>query len=1515
MSARFPGAPTVDDFWENLRDGIESVTRFSRHELTASGLTETALDHPNFVPVGSVLEDIDLFDAGFFGISPREAEALDPQHRIFLETAWHALEDSGHDPSTFWGRIGVYGGCATSSYLPLLQENPGFMELLGHLQVYIGNDKDYLTSRVSYALDLKGPSFNIQTACSTSLLTVAVASDQLVSRQCDMALAGGVCIRVPQKAGYYFEPGGIYSPDGHCRVFDEDAGGVVFGNGVGIVVLKRLSDAIADHDSIYAVIRGWAVNNDGSGKASYAAPSLEGQADVITRAHKMAGFDAESISYVEAHGTGTTVGDPIEVAALTKAFRTSTQRKNYCAIGSVKTNVGHLDPAAGIAGLIKTVLALRNRQIPPTLNCETLNPGIDFSHSPFYVNHDLAEWSGLDGERRAGVSAFGIGGTNVHVVLEEAPPLVRRDDGERRHVMVLSAKSPYALESAITNLSDHLDRTRDLRAGDVAYTLQYGRRAWNHRCAAVFESLDDLRDLLETRDARRLLIGTETSRDRMVSFMFSGQGSQYVNMARDLYEYEPRFRVRLDQCLDILRSHIDHDLRNLLFPDDDARENASRGLTQTGVTQPVLFALEYSLAELWREWGVEPNSMVGHSIGEYVAACIAEVFSLEDGLALVCERGRLMQGLPAGSMLAIPLPEADVAVLLPSQLDIASVNETSSCVVSGATEEIDELEQQLSKRDVLCRRLQTSHAFHSRMMDPILETFRKKVRQVNFKPPCIPFLSNVTGTWITTEEATDPDYWVGHIRRPVRFVECVGQLLADSDRVVVEVGPGQTLSSFARRHPDWQSGHIALSSLPHPQLARPDSAVILESLARLWTAGVPVDWARVDGDGSRCRARLPVYPFDRRRYWALSSDGPTVSERPPLEKCPEIENWFYRPDWKESPTLPVEIGKMSSPWLVFRDHGEIGDEVISHLRGAGHRVVDACSDTGFGFNGETSYEIDVDDAVSFKMLFTELRKRRQLPRRILCLWGTDSKSCSPMTGVRAGLFSEDQHLETEDKSYYGLLHIAQALTAIRVHHDIDVVVATRGAHLCPGDIDVSPERALVVGACKAVPQEYPNLRCRNVDIELVEPSTQHPSTAARDLIAEFGDPEMEPVVAIRGGRRWVPIYQPVQIAAPTDLGLLRNSGVYLITGGLGNIGLTLAEYLVHTVRAKVVLMGRTKFPDKEDWESWQTRHDPDERIARTIERLQALEGLGGEIVVRTGDVADVDCMSKIVSDVISRYGSLNGVIHAAGELGESGFFSVQEANRELCSTQFRAKIAGTSVLRNVLSNVNMDFVLLLSSVSSVLAGLGYVGYAAANIFMDTFAGKIGTLSDVPWISLNLDTWQDDRNNPIGEDASVLCMAGSEGIEVVRRVLASAIGPQIIVSTGTLQSRIDQWINIESLRSAQKCREGDSDHLHPRPESDKAYLAPRNEIEQETAGLFEEILGVSRPGVIDSFFMDLGGTSLLGTQLIARLRQRFQVDIPLRRFLEGPTISELAAIIESERLPTSVDSGGTEVSEE
>lgn len=899
MASRFPGAGNVDEFWLNVRDGVESISFFTDEELITAGVSSSELSIPDYVKARPVLKGYDLFDASFFGFSPKEAQIMDPQHRLFLECAWEALENAGYNSETYKGRIGVYAGVGENTYLIYnLLSNPKFIKsaATSQTQLLIANEKDYLATRVSYKLNLKGPSLIVQTSCSTSLVAVHLAYQSLLIGECNMALAGAVSISVPMISGYRYVEGGIASPDGHCKAFDTDARGTIFGSGLGIVVLKRLEDALADRDCIHAIIKGSAVNNDGSSKTGYTAPSVDGQAEVIAEALCMAEVEPETIGYVEAHGTATALGDPIEIAALKKAFGGANQAKGRCAIGSVKTNIGHLNTAAGMAGLLKTVLALEHKLIPPSLHFREPNPGIDFSKGPFFVNASLTEWKANGVARRAGVSSFGIGGTNAHIILEEAPQVEPSAGSRPWQLLLLSARTDAALESAAANLKEHLRRHPDINLADVAYTLQVGRRDFDHRLAVISSDTDDALNALETMDRQRVFFANDEIERRPVVFLFPGQGSQYINMAKGLYETEKTFREEVDRCAEAFRSRTGLDLRLALYPLDDHSDEAAQRINQTSIAQAALFTIEYSLAKLWMSWGVRPQAMIGHSIGEYVAACLAEALTIEDAVALVAARATLMQQQPQGAMLSVPLSEQEAAPLLGAHLSLAAINGPSSCVVSGPAHSIERLQEQLAERGLGCRRLRTSHAFHSKMMEPALEPFMEQVKRAKLSPPKIPYMSNVSGNWITAQDATNARYWAQHLRQPVRFADGIKELLKQPDRIFLEVGPGQTLLDLVKLQRASASANPMFASLRRPQQPGSDAEFLMRTLGKLWVAGAKVDWSAFQANERRRRIPLPTYPFERQRYWVERGEyRPSVEAQPQTESTTISEEDFAQP--------------------------------------------------------------------------------------------------------------------------------------------------------------------------------------------------------------------------------------------------------------------------------------------------------------------------------------------------------------------------------------------------------------------------------------------------------------------------------------------------------------------------------------------------------------------------------------------------------------------------------------------
>lgn len=951
MSGRFPGARDLRAFWHNLQGGVDSIGHFSEEELIASGLFPIdVIRHPDFIAAKGVLEDADMFDAAFFGISPREAELMDPQHRLLMECAWHALEDSGYDSDRYPGRIAAFTSTGLNTYMAFnICSHPGLAQRVGGFQLSICNDKDFVATRIAYAMNLKGASLNVSTACSSSLVSVHFACQHLLTQQSDITIVGAVSVHFPQKVGHIYEAGAAYSPDGLCRPFDATKSGLIDGSGVAAVVLKRLDDAVADGDTIYAVIKGTAVNNDGRNKVGYTAPSIEGQADVISEAMEMAGVEPDTMSYVEAHGTATPLGDPIEVAGLTQAYRRRTKRTGFCGLGSVKSNIGHADTAAGLAGLMKVVLGMQHGQMAPSLHYKAPNPELHIEQSPFYVVGELKDWPRTGNHpRRAGLSSFGVGGTNAHAVIEEAPAPAQGSVSRPDQLLVLSAKTPTALQHAIKDLHAHLKSHPQVSLADVAHTLQVGRRQFNRRAVVSARTVDEA--LAGLSDVKRLKTASVDDDGTAVAFMFPGQGSQHPGMAQALYEREESFRRDVDRCADLLAPTLGLDIRTLLFAEKDA---AAR-LQQTAIAQPALFTIEYALAQLWMRWGVKPAAMIGHSIGEYVAACVAGVFTLADALNIVATRGRLMQSMQPGVMVAVLHPEPDVRALLGGTMEIAAVNSPSTCVVSGPAAAAAAFEAELAMRNISSQRLHTSHAFHSSMMEPMLAPFIQALSQVRPSVPAIPFVSNLTGTWITPEQATSPQYWADHLRHAVKFSAGLSQLLRDTPSILLEVGPGRALSGLARQLGGESQPHT-ITSLPHASEARDDQQAVVGALGDLWLGGVSVDWQKFHAGERLRRVPLPGYPFQRQRYWiepritaidgdpvavAAASDTTTANQSLERYARPDLDSEFAAPRnqqesalaeiWQE--LLGVNAIGIHDNFFDLGGHSLVATQILTRLK-------------------------------------------------------------------------------------------------------------------------------------------------------------------------------------------------------------------------------------------------------------------------------------------------------------------------------------------------------------------------------------------------------------------------------------------------------------------------------------------------------------------------------------------------------------------------------------------------------
>ena len=874
MALRVPGANSPTEFWDNLQNKRESIVDYDEATMLASGESKEVLRNPAYVSRGGSLENMKLFDRDFFGFSPKEAAILDPQHRHFMELSWEALEDAGHTPTNFDGQIGVFAGCGMGSYFYFnVCSNRDLVDSVGmFLLRHTGNDKDFLATRVSYVLDLKGPSVNVQTACSTSLVATHLACQSLLTGECDLALAGGVTIQFPTEVGYVYRDGEILAPDGHCHSFDHRAQGTVLTSGGGVVSLRRLNDAINDGDDIYAVIKGSAVNNDGGNKVGYLAPSVDGQAAAMTEAYTLAEIDPSTIGMIECHGTGTYMGDPIEVAALTQAFRAANedgdQGDQFCRIGSVKSNIGHLDTAAGVVGLMKAALSLKHQTIPASLNFERPNPEIAFADSPFVVNDETYPWAVSKTPRRAAVNSLGVGGTNAHVVLEEhASAATASEDVSRARLLQISAKNKRSLDGACARLKTHLEANPDLSLGDVAWSLRETRENFETRRVLVAEDREQALELLAGLDPRRVFTHSVADARASIVFMFSGGGSQYPGMGRGLYESEPIFRQHVDRGLELYCERTGFDLRSLVFCDPNRVEQANGPFTDMSRQLPAIFIVEYAMVELWKSRGIRPSLLIGHSMGENAAACIAGVVTFEECLDWLILRGQLFEKTPTGGMIAVSLPADDLVPYLEDSCDLAASNAPGLSVASGGVAEIDALEKRLEEAEIDFQRVSIERAAHSRLLDPILDEFRSFVEKLELKAPSIPFISNRTGERISDKDATSPEYWVQHLRNEVRFSEGLRTILATPGQILLEVGPGQALCSYARQQTVQGASTNVIPSLRHKADPISDAEYLLSTVGRLWASGADIELDSLYEGETRRRVRLPTYTWDHQSYF------------------------------------------------------------------------------------------------------------------------------------------------------------------------------------------------------------------------------------------------------------------------------------------------------------------------------------------------------------------------------------------------------------------------------------------------------------------------------------------------------------------------------------------------------------------------------------------------------------------------------------------------------------------------
>ncbi|WP_368929690.1 beta-ketoacyl synthase N-terminal-like domain-containing protein [Bacillus pumilus] len=1480
MAGRFPGASSLEDFWQRLVNGEEMIHFFTEEELKKAGLDASVYQHPNFIGAKGRLQEIEGFDADFFNYSAREAELMDPQFRLLHECAWEALEDAGCDPDRMAGNIGVYTG--TSPNHEWLTRFAHQMEATEQFSAMLLNDREFFSTQLSYKLNLHGPSVTMQTACSTSLVNIGMACQALLNEECDAALAGGVTVSSPENIGYIYQDGMIQSKDGHCRPFDQEASGTIFGDGAGIVLLKRYEDAVRDGNPIHAVIKGVGVNNDGSRKAGFTAPSVEGQAEVLKETYEKSGIDPASIGYVEAHGTGTKMGDPIEVSALSQVFKGTDPLT--IPIGSVKSNVGHLNSAAGIAGLFKAILALQHKTIPPTIHYESPNQEIPFKDTPFFVNQKALYWKEADGPRRAGVSSFGIGGTNAHMIIEEGLQTKKKPASNQKQLLVLSAKTDTALAEMTERLKQYVIQHPQVPLEDIAYTLRYGRKQFPYRKAIVLASADEWmqQKQLETSVFR-------SKKWRKATFMFSGQGAQYAGMMRGLYDAEPVFKWEVDRCFKYVMETEQVDLKSIVFCEDETNED----ITKTSNAQPLLFIFEYALAKLLQHSGVEPESMIGHSIGEYVAACLSGVFSLESALTLVMARGRLMQDMEKGAMLSVQLPEAELVSMIDESLSVAAVNAKDLCVVSGREEHIATFEKKLQDKGIITRHLHTSHAFHSYMMEPMLEAFQQIVEKIELHEPAIPFVSNVTGTWATSEDVMTASYWTNHLRGTVRFHEGLSQLLSDEVRALIEVGPGNSLTALAKRHENKESQHDVLNMVRHTREQADDHAYFLKRIGELWAGGYEVKAQQHPTQEERQLVSLPTYPFERKRYWIEAGKPASPQLSAPKEtKKKEMEEWFYLPSWEQQPLKPVfEEETEEQTWLIFREQDAFHELFTHSFKQKGIKVISVTKGEAYQ-EQDQSFTINPAEGQHYRNLLDSLSNRGINIQRILHLWeaAKEDENSNRQAAFQA-------HIE---KGYYSLIFLSQAVAAQKNIRECRLFTITSGIQSVTGNETICAEKSAMLGPCKVISQEYHHIKCWNIDVEDVPEVMSWKEQVLVDLIVqEIMQPGKDQLVAYRHRKRWVQSYKHLPLQKEDGLPkMIRPNGVYLITGGLGGIGFVLSKMLAKEGNVHLYLTGRTALPPRNEWASYVQQANADEAQRTKIEKVLELERLGATVEAVQANAGNLDQMKHVFDAIRKKHGGVHGVFHAAGLPGSTSFRAIKDIPSTLAQgeDQFQSKVKGLDVLEQLLEKEQADFCLLFSSISALLGGLGFSAYSAANLYMDAFAARLNQHSQTPWMCVNWDAWNfwGELESTIGESINELAILPEEGAELFQYVLSSRQNRHMLVSTGNLDERIGQWLSLES--KAAESEDSYEVSKHERPELGNPYVAPRNETEKAICQVWQDFMGMEQVGIHDNFF-DLGASSLDIVQVTNRLNQALQTNEAVVTLFTYPSVAELAKYIQ------------------
>jgi acyl transferase domain-containing protein/NAD(P)-dependent dehydrogenase (short-subunit alcohol dehydrogenase family)/acyl carrier protein len=1462
MSGRFPGAKNIDEFWENVREGRESLSHFSDEQLLANGADAATIASPDYVKTGCIVEGKHFFDSNFFNYTPSEAAMMDPQIRVFHECVWEALEDTCGLNKMKNIPVGLFAGASENfvwrAYTMLRQEQSE-MDDFRASQL---NDAQFINTLVSYKLDLKGPAIYINTACSTSLVAVHMACRSLLTGDSKIAIAGGVAMNSTKKQGYLYQADDILSKDGHCKAFNTDSSGTMGGQGAGVVVLKKLQDAVKDGDRIYAVIKGSAINNDGNRKVGYTAPSADGQAECIRVAHKMAKIDPESIGYIEAHGTATKLGDPIEALALQKIFKNG--KPFSAAIGAVKSNIGHLDAAAGISGLIKTTLMLWHKKIPPVVYANEPIPELSWGDDGFYLNTKLKEWERKAGYPLcAGVSAFGIGGTNAHVVLEEAP-LPESSAAEREHKLItISAKTEKSLKRYQQDLLDFILKNPQVSLSDMSYTLQTGRKHFAYRKSIAFNSYDELAGLLMPDINEQLVKSRE--RGNAVVFMFSGAGSQYANMGRSIYENEAVFREEMDKGFTFLKEITGIDYSKIIYPVSESDSQINEMLH----TQPMIFLFGYSLARLIISYGIQPECMIGHSIGEYVAACISGVFTFEDALRLVVKRGELMNRMLPGAMLSVSIKEEEAQSYLNHKLSIAAVNAPEQVVFSGDTASIDELIKMLDAEGTGHVKLYASHAGHSVMIEDILEDYTKAFGNISFNLPTIPFVSNLTGKEIRPDEAMSVDYWLRHMRETVKFSEGIKELLnRKSEKIFIEIGGGHSLSSLLRQQQTGGQKPIAINLVRHPKEPDDDLKYLTAKIGQLWMYGAEPNWISYYKNEQRRKISLPTYSFEKIKYPA--EVNPFENGSLPFDKLlnatgknNDLKNWIYYPVWKNS-ILNIDETNELRGYVIFSPvENTSSDSILANLAKYGDSVIEVLPGTDYKKESANRYIINPVSEEDYLLLFADLEKEKVLITDVIHAWSIN---------IHRSEIEWNEKNEALSRVYFSLAFIAKGLLQVNNLNNISITAITGSLHNVLGGEKTTYSSSLLLGILNVLSKEY-SVNTNNIDIDNGNEDQDTGEKVAREI--RFN--KTDRLVSFRNGKRWVLDYQQQPGVLQNKKCILKKGSLIVITGGFGNIGLVFLNHLIKKHGCRIAVIGRRK-------------------VDALMEDKLNILNREGEVFYYQSDVINKELLKDTVSEIEQKHGEISGIIHAAGVTDINYCELIEDITIEKTLAMFAPKVQGVENIYTVFKGKSLDFVFLTSSLASVLGQLSFSSYSAANLFMDHFVlSKGNELSN--WKSLNIcETVFTDEDIKYEAEAKRTALLPQDLCELFDWSIGVKEFSQVVISVKDLYKRLDDLYGRKGEMNLTEGFNEDTVEKLERPDLKNGFVAPETETEKKLASMIESFFRIDRIGIEDSFF-ELGGDSLKAVVLLNRIKKEMGVALTVKDFFVNPTVKALASEID------------------